>query len=188
MVTAPDGRQLKLTGDRPPSDADLDEVFASLPPVEDVELQQKEMVKQDEGLLEIIDKAARENPIVKGLAEFQGGINRSALDIVDFFTTDQLNSVLEISGSDKRVPTLRQTFGGTPEVEGGFMDEGLAKDVVGTAGEFVPTTLAAGGVARQAAKALPAVTQGESALVGTVREMGKVTPAQDVVFGATMGS
>ena len=31
-VTAPDGRKLRLTGDTPPTDADLDEVFADLPP------------------------------------------------------------------------------------------------------------------------------------------------------------
>lgn len=31
-VTAPDGRKLRLTGDTPPTDADLDAIFADLPP------------------------------------------------------------------------------------------------------------------------------------------------------------
>jgi hypothetical protein len=34
LVTAPDGRKLKLTGDTPPTEQELDEVFASLPPME----------------------------------------------------------------------------------------------------------------------------------------------------------
>jgi hypothetical protein len=35
VVTAPDGRKVKLKGDTPPTEQDLDEVFASLPPIKE---------------------------------------------------------------------------------------------------------------------------------------------------------
>ena len=151
------------------------------------EQQQKEEIKQDDGLLSAIDSAARQNPILQGLAEFQGGVNAGALGLVDFLTTDQINSVLEISGSDKRVPSLTSQFQGVPEVEGGFMEDGLAKDIVRGSGKLAPSALSTGALARNAAANLPRVAQGESALVGTVREMGKITPAQDVAGGVLSG-
>jgi hypothetical protein len=154
----------------------------------DEDTQVKQIAKEDEGILTALNNAAKSNPLLQGLAEFQGGINRGAAGLIDFFTTDQINSILEISGSEKRVPTLRKTLGGSPEMEGGFMQEGLAKDVVGAAGQIIPTTLAAGGIARTAARSLPAISQGESALVGATRELGKVTPLQDVTLGAVSGA
>lgn len=152
------------------------------------EIQQKEAIKKDEGLLSAIDNAARNNPILQGLAEFQGGVNTGVLGLVDFLTTDQINSVLEISGSDKRVPSIQSQFEGAPEVEGGFMDDGLAKDVVRGAGQVAPLALSTGAAFRGAASSLPKVSAGESAFTGMAREMGKVTPLQDVVFGGASGA
>lgn len=43
IVTAPDGRKVKLTGNEPPTDADLDEVFASLPPLPEAPMSEKIM-------------------------------------------------------------------------------------------------------------------------------------------------
>ena len=42
--------------------------------------------------------------------EFAAGVNRVAADTADFFTTDQVNAILELAGSDKRVPTIREAL------------------------------------------------------------------------------
>lgn len=165
------------------SDMPKEEFFSKIGIAQDTQAKEQEIknvIKEDKSLLQELDLAARNNPIIQGMAEFQSGINRGALGLIDFFTTDQLNSILEISGSEKRVPTLRSLAGGTPEVEGGFMEEGLAKDIVGTSGEFAPAALSVGSASRYAASSLPRMAQGESAAVGTVRELGRATPTMDV--------
>lgn len=68
--------------------------------------------------------------------EFMSGANRAALNTLDFLGPDQVNAVLQLLGSDKRVPTLMGSDIGQQVAGGGFMEPGTARDIVGTAGEL----------------------------------------------------
>lgn len=65
--------------------------------------------------------------------EFAAGANRVVANTLDFIGPDTVNAGLRLAGSDKQVPTLRETLAPTG-IEGGFMEEGLARDVVAGAG------------------------------------------------------
>ena len=69
-------------------------------------------------------------------AEFMAGVNRGATDTLNFLGPDQVNAVLQLSGSQKRIPTFDDIPGVAAATQGGFMEDGTAKDIVRTAGEF----------------------------------------------------
>lgn len=141
-------------------------------------------VTQDKPALQTLDEAFLAIPGGKAIAEFAAAANRSIFDVIDFFGPDTVNAALQLSGADVRVPTTRQTFGS----EGGYMDPGLARDVVQAAGETAPIAVGMGQAFRTAAGMLPAVAPGESVGLGVLRQMGKGTAAQDASFGAMAGA
>jgi len=119
------------------------------------------------------------------LAEFAAGVNRSIFGALDFLGPDNINAILNISGSDARVPTLTETFG----AEQGQFDPSLLGKIAGGAGEFAAAGLGAGAALRQGAKALPQLAgAGESAGAGVLRQMGQTTAAADVGLGALSGA
>lgn len=140
--------------------------------------------QEDLSILRDLDSAFMKIPGAPALAEFAAAANRSVFDMVDFLGPDTVNAVLEIAGSNKRIPTTRETFGSA----GGYMEEGLARDVVQGAGELAPQAAAFGQMLRTMAGRMPAFSQGESAARGTLREMGSGTAKQDVVGGAMAGA
>jgi len=139
---------------------------------------------EDKSIAQDIDSALRKIPFAQSLAELAAGANRTVVDFIDFLGPDQINSILEIGGSDKRVPTLRSAL---PFIESGPLEKGLLKDVLGRAGEVIPAAVTGGALLKTAASALPAATAGESALIGTARELGKFAPAQEAVLGGVSG-
>lgn len=168
--------------DKPvPADSEWEDVSTIQVEQKKSEASKKEAIKKDPNMLERIDAAMRSNPVVQGLAEMQGGANAYAVDLIDFFTTDQINSILEISGSEKRVPTLGGAVGDRPEVAGGFMEDGKAKDIMRGIGQAAPAALGGMGMLRQAARQLPAATAAESASIGALREIGKTTAGSELV-------
>jgi len=75
--------------------------------------------------------------IPTGIAEFAGGVTRGMARAGDFFTTNPINEISGLVGSDFRVPTFEQgaeKYGGRRN----FMEPGLARDVTGIAGEWAP--------------------------------------------------
>jgi hypothetical protein len=144
----------------------------------DLFAQQETTITQD------IDSALRKIPGAQSLAELAAGANRTVVDFIDFLGPDQINSILAIGGSDKRVPTLRSAL---PFIESGPLEDGLQKDILGRAGEVIPAALGVGGALKAAAGSLPAITGGESALVGTARELGRFAPTQEAVLGGFSG-
>jgi hypothetical protein len=141
--------------------------------------------------------------------EFMAAFNRGATKLADFLTTDQINAVAQVLGSEFRVPSITESLG--PATRGGFMEEGLTRDVVGAAGEVIPAALAGGAGLTQAAARLPASQAGvasrlaarqaggraaaapviaptESTAAGVVRQMGAAAPGADVAFGAASAS
>jgi len=118
--------------------------------------------------------------------EMMSGVNRGAAGIVDFAMTP-VNAAMEVAGSDMRVPSLTQSL--APATQGNFMEQGLGRDIVRSAGEAVPASVAIGGALRAGAQALPAMGQSaESVGAGALRQMGSSTMAQDVGFGALSGA
>lgn len=71
--------------------------------------------------------------------EFANAANRAVLGGLDFVGPGFVNAVSSQLGSDFRVPTLEETFiENAPGGGGGFMEEGLARDVVRGAGGAAP--------------------------------------------------
>ena len=69
--------------------------------------------------------------------ETMSGINRAVVDGINFLTSDQINAVLNLSGSDKRIPNLYDLpyLGGA--TRGNYMDKGLPREIVRTGSEFL---------------------------------------------------
>lgn len=119
------------------------------------------------------------------LAEFAAGVNRTIFGALDFLGPDNINAILDIAGSESRVPTLTETFG----AETGQFDPSLLGKMAGGAGEFAAAGLGAGAALRQGAKALPKLAgAGESAGAGVLRQMGNTTALGDAGLGAVSGA
>lgn len=118
-------------------------------------------------------------------SEAAAGFNRALFGIADFIGPDTVNAVSQIVGSKFRMPTLQQTVG-VPA--GSFAGEGLGTDIASTAGEFASTALTGGALLRGAASMLPAASKAESALAGSVRQLGNTAPTTDLIAGAASGA
>ena len=142
---------------------------------------------------------------LEGMAAF----NRGATNMLDFFTTDQINAIMQLAGSDKRVPSITDaTSAGTA---GNFMQDGLAKDAIRTGGEFIAPAVLGGATLNAVASNLPASQAGnasraaaasagartatapvvaptESTLAGTVRQIGAPAPLADLGYGFASGA
>ncbi|MBL4869833.1 MAG: hypothetical protein JKX72_02640 [Robiginitomaculum sp.] len=134
--------------------------------------------------IEDIDKALLDVPGVPQLAEFAAGANRSVAGFLDFLGPDNINAVLELAGSEKRVPTLTEAF----TTQGGFVEPGLQREALATAGEIVPAALSIGQTLRTLAQKLPQFATGEAAGTGVLRQAGATTAKQDVIGGAAAGA
>lgn len=119
--------------------------------------------------------------------EFMAAFNRGATRLADFLTTDQINAVSEILGSEFRVPSITDTL--SPGTQGGFMDDSLARDVVRSGGEMVAPGVAAGQSVRQVAQSLPRfAAQSEGVIPGAVRQMGSTTAGMEARVAAGSGA
>ena len=103
-----------------------------------------------------IEDAFQSIPGVPALSELAAGANRSIAGMVDFFGPDTVNAILEVAGSDKRVPTLTQAVAAP---RGSFLEPGLAQEIISTAGEVAPVALGLGQLLRQAAARIPQAVQ-----------------------------
>lgn len=165
-----------------PQQPSVDDLFAQLnaPPVE----APSAAAKKSPSLLSDITEAFSNAPGVPELAEFASSFNRSVLDTLDFMGPDNVNAVLELAGSETRIPTFRGALGS----EGSFLEPGLKRDIIQGAGAAGPAALGFGQLMRTAAKALPAAAAGEGALTGSLREAGRTTAKQDLAVGAAGGA
>lgn len=71
------------------------------------------------------------------LGEFAASANRSVTEFIDFLGPDTANAILQLAGSESRVPTLTSALEQTG-IRGGFMQPGVARDVTRAAGALVP--------------------------------------------------
>jgi len=122
---------------------------------------------------------------VAGAGEVAAGVNRQLLGLLDFLGPDNINAILQVVGSEKRVPT----FGQLAEPKGAFLGPGQAADILGGVGEVAGISAGVGGALRQGAQALsPLARQSESAIRGVLRQAGTTTPAQDILLGGLAGA
>lgn len=121
--------------------------------------------------------------------ELISAINRGVIDVAEFLSTTQVNSLLNLVGSDKRITPLSQVGPIKSATEGGFMAPGLARDVVQTAGEFTgPGAIAGSGIrnlAQQVPKAGPELA---SFTERVLSQLGAGTASGDVVLSAISGA
>ena len=123
------------------------------------------------------------------VTEFASAVNRGLIDVADFFTTDQVNSILSLSGSEKRIPAIADIPFVKQATAGGFLEPGVGRDIVQAAGEAVGPGSAIGGALRATAKALPTVAAAAQSVGGSiVRQLGKTTLASDLGFSAVSGA
>jgi CheY-specific phosphatase CheX len=140
--------------------------------------------QQEVGVLQSVNDAFLSIPGIPSLAEFAAGTNRSIAGFLDFLGPDNVNAVLELSGSDKRIPTLTETI----TSPGGFVEPGLQQKILSTAGEIAPAALAIGQTLRTLASKLPGFAATESAPAGLLRQTGAVTASQDIAGGIAAGA
>ena len=149
------------------------------------------------GVLGDIDRSVtqtmRSNPVGRGALQFAASVNRGAADVLDFFTVDQVNAVRSLIGKEPDIPTMRNIVnviqGGElqgPEVQ--FMEPGLARNIISSAGEVTPSALTGGLALRSAAAQLPAVTGTTSTTQGVIKQLGSTTPIQDITLGSISGA
>lgn len=181
VVTDPNtGRKVRLTGDTPPTDEDLDEIFASIQQPSETQ-----------------PAAPQERGVMQGIAdvglEAMAGINRGATGLVDF-AASLPNAALQLAGVDAQIPSLTNAL--APATAGNFMRPGLARDVVRQGSEIVPGGVAGGALMRGASQAAPAFSASGNAaaplaqqnvLSGAVQQMGGSTLGQDALYSALSG-
>lgn len=152
-------------------------------PVEQATTEQQ--ANTDTTLVQDVDNALANIPGAIPLAEFAAGVNRSVLGALDFIGPDNINAILELGGSDRRVPTFTESFGAQPE---SFV-EGLPGRALGTAGELAAVGAGAGQILRGAAQTLsPLAAASEGAGAGVLRQLGKVGVGADIAGGAAAGA
>lgn len=132
-----------------------------------------------------VDDALLKIPGVPSLAEFAAGFNRSVAGFLDFLGPDSVNAVLELAGTEARVPTLSENITAPP---GSFVEPGLQQKVLSTAGEIAPAALGIGQTLRALATKLPGFAATETAGAGTLRQLGATTAKQDIVGAAAAGA
>ena len=188
VVTDPKtGRKLRLTGDSPPTDEDLDEIFSSLP----IKEESKEIAEPEQEGKSAIDSIL--DPIYEGGAAISRGVT-GLMDMAELGTVGgQINRLLEETGRDRISPKASELAAMAGMTAPNYMEEGLARDVVQQVGEMTPAMMVGGGATRGLASMMPKVgfsgnaaapLAGESLTSGVVRQIGTSTPAQDVGYGA----
>lgn len=167
LVTDPQsGRKLRLTGDSAPTEKELEQIFSSQP----------------KSVLQKADSAFLAIPGAKQVSEVAGGFNRAVGGMVDTFAINPVNSVMQLAGSSRRIPSAQ----GMAAPKGSFTGPGLQADILGAAGETAAMGVAAGGALRTAASAIPQAAQSVGANV--MRQMGRTTTAADAAMGAASGA
>jgi len=111
----------------------------------------------EDGDLDQLRQKIIENPAGATLAEFGSAVNRGAVNLIDFFGPKPINALLQQLGVEQRVPEIAETEIGESATTGQFMEPGLARQAVRTAGEFVAPVAVTGQAVRTLAQAIPKV-------------------------------
>lgn len=122
------------------------------------------------------------------LTEFTSAVNRGAINLLDFLGPDQINAALQLAGSEARVPTLGEQPIVQEATTGEFMEPGLARQAVRTAGEFVGPGAAVGQTIRTAAQQIPKVAAQAPTVAQRVLQSAVSKPLPEAAATATAGA
>jgi hypothetical protein len=129
-------------------------------------------------------------PGTRPLMEAANAAGRSVADVIDFFGPDAINSLLQISGVEARVPTVRRSLEsvGALAPAGAYMQPGLSQQIVSGIGEALPMAMGPQAALRAGMRMLPQ-TGTPSVARRVATEMARTTPAQEAVAttGAVVG-
>lgn len=158
-LTSPEGESFEITAPEGATEQEVIDYFKSNLPQ-----------REEKGMVESAGDA---------ITEFASAVNRGAVNLLDYIGPDQINNALQVIGSEKRVPTIGEQKIIQEATTGNFMEPGLAKDVVRTAGEYVAPAVVTGGVIRGAAQAVP-----QSKILQSMVS----TPPQEAIGAALAGA
>lgn len=126
-------------------------------------------------------------PLAEPAFEGMAAVNRGLTKAVDFLSSDQINALSELIGSEFRAPSLTEKT--SAATQGGFMPEGLARDAIRQGGELVAPGVAGGQMFRSAAQQLPRfAAQSEGTVAGALRQAGQTTGASEARIAAGSGA
>jgi hypothetical protein len=142
---------------------------------------QTEQPKSEQSFFDKAGEVAQSIPGVPFASELMNAVNKGGAGVIDFLGPDNFNAIMELSGSDTRMPTMKGMGAG----EGSFMEEGTAKNMVQTAGQMIAPGAAMGGAVRTAAQRIAPEVQTMGA--NLIRQMGTGTATGDVALSAASG-
>jgi len=134
---------------------------------------------EEDSFMQKLDKA-----IPAPIAELAAAVNRGTMSMADFLSTDIVNAALQTAGVDARVPSIKETIGGEG-IEGGFMEEGLPRRIVRTAGEFAAPVAATGQGIRALAQTAPKIG---ATLTQKVAQAASTAPSTELAGAALAGA
>ena len=140
-----------------------------------------------ESIMESAAGEVRKIPGAKFVQELAAAANRGVANIADTLIVDPIQATQGMMGFEPMPDLVDMPFA-KPFIEGGQMDDGLAKRVVRAGGEAMGPGGLVGGVTRAAAKALPEATGAMGAVVGSLRQMGAGSASTDVISSGLAGA
>lgn len=160
-------RQVTVSGDAPPTEADIEEIFASLEP--EPSAPQATVRQPEPGLREYAGEAV-------------SAFVRPAASLFDIATAPG-QALLRGAGID--VPTLRSTVA----ERGEFAGESPMTQAIAATGELGSMAVTGGGIQRFLAKGLTEVGRfGEGALSRVLQSLGASTATDDLIMGMVSGA
>lgn len=190
-VTDPQtGRKVTLTGDSPPTDQELEEIFASLPAPKQAATTADDVPVLSAG--QQATPAQQGNTFTDAANEAALGFTRGGVGVVDALGSvirAPVNAALRIAGADYQIPTLRESLSNTSStLEGQHMESGLPQRIISSASELIPSSIAAGSAIRGAAASIPQIAQTANNMVPAIaRQLGMTTAKGDAAYGALSG-
>jgi len=120
------------------------------------------------------------------------GFTRGGVGVVDALggvIRAPVNAALRVAGADYQIPSLRESLANTSQsLEGQHMESGLPQRIVSSAGELIPSSVAAGSVIRGAAASVPQIAQTANNMIPAIaRQLGMTTAKGDAAYGALSG-
>jgi len=161
-------------------------------PFDAFDIQDNQQSLPEESTLQQINREGGEfladQPAVTFATELASAINRGAINIADFFTTKPVNGLLAAAGIDASLPSLNELPGIKQATQGGFMEEGMARDITQKAGEYVAPGVATGQAIRSATSIAPTVASGAQTVGSNIlKSMGAGNMADDAVLAGKAG-
>lgn len=124
-------------------------------------------------------------PVVAPFAEAAAGVLRGGLTLAESLTIDPVNAALQLSGVEAQIPKPSETEIGQAIAGGGFVEPGIAQDVIRAGGELAAPGAAIGKLTRAIAGGVPAAQTIGS---GIAQQLAKGTTRADVALSGVAGA